>query len=143
MVHGIDESTAAARSAGLAIGAAAVHATLGHGSTNSSSKLGCEPPLQPSNKAMTALACFMAPRSATGAPKRDSRGYPQSRAATATSASGIYLITASRGDRFGFDSTAVAILIAVLVASCMKRCALSESGLAIVIGTPASPPKRI
>src|SRR4051794_33637731 len=54
-----------------------------------------------------------------------------------------YLITASRGERLGLDSTLPAIFSAAFDARSMNRCALSESGLAITIGTPASPPNRI
>jgi hypothetical protein len=53
------------------------------------------------------------------------------------------LITASRGERFGSASTAPAILSAALLARSMNRCAFSESGLAITMGTPASPPNRM
>ena len=49
------------------------------------------------------------------------------------------MITASRGDRFGFARMLPAILSAVFDARSMNRCALSESGLASTIGTPPPP----
>ena len=46
-------------------------------------------------------------------------------------------MTASRGDRLGFDSTPAATPSAVRVAMSMNRCAFSESGAAIGDVEPA------